>query len=288
MGFSIGKVFRPIEEEMRKYAEVNSLYMPEFGYGLKSLVKNIKCVRKAVASEKYDIVHITGTEHYLIPFLRKGNVVITIHDLGFFTNKKLSLSSISKYFIWIKTLPLAKRVTFISESSKQEAEKYVKFTNGQASVIPDPFDKAYEYSPKKINGDCPRVLHIGSKPNKNLNNTILALEGMNCHFRIVAKISDSQKEQLDLLKIDYSVVCNISDDEMLQEYKDCDIVSFPSLYEGFGMPIIEGQSIGRPVVTSNIEPMKSIAGGAAVLVEPSDYKSIRKGYEEAIKILNPI
>lgn len=69
MGFSIGKVFRPIEEEMKKYAEVDSIYMPTSQYSLNSIWQNIKTTRKAINSKKYDIVHITGTEHYLIPFL---------------------------------------------------------------------------------------------------------------------------------------------------------------------------------------------------------------------------
>ena len=59
----------------------------------------------------------------------------------------------------------------------------------------------------------------------------------------------------------------------------CDLVNFPSLYEGFGMPIIEGQAIGRPVLTSNISPTKEVAGNAAVLVNPTNTDSIREGYE---------
>ena len=82
--------------------------------------------------------------------------------------------------------------------------------------------------------------------------------------------------------IEYSTCYNISDEELLEEYRNCDIVNFPSLYEGFGMPIIEGQATGRVVVTSNLSPMKDVAGGASILVNPRDVLSIRKGYIEAI------
>lgn len=82
--------------------------------------------------------------------------------------------------------------------------------------------------------------------------------------------------------IDYSSCANISDEELLKEYNRCDIVNFPSLYEGFGMPIIEGQATGRVVVTSNLSPMKDVAGGCAVLVDPNDIQSLRQGYFEAI------
>ena len=81
LGYSIGKVFRSIEEEMKKYAEVDAIYLPEPNYSLKGLWKNIRYAQKYCKRKKYDIIHITGTEHYLIPFLKQC-VVVTIHDLG--------------------------------------------------------------------------------------------------------------------------------------------------------------------------------------------------------------
>ena len=80
-----------------------------------------------------------------------------------------------------------------------------------------------------------------------------------------------------MCKINFSNEYNLSFDEIINEYKKCDIVNFPSVFEGFGMPIVEGQAIGRPVVTSNIEPMSSIAGGAACLVDPFSTESIHQG-----------
>ena len=66
-------------------------------------------------------------------------------------------------------------------------------------------------------------------------------------------------------------------EKMLQEYCGCDALVFVSTYEGFGMPIVEAQAIGRPVITSDLEPMKSVAGGAACYVDPWDPSSIRAG-----------
>ena len=70
MGFSIGKVFMPIEEEMRKYAEVDSLELPCANYSPRSMWNNVKAAKEKVRKKHYDIVHITGAEHYLLPFLR--------------------------------------------------------------------------------------------------------------------------------------------------------------------------------------------------------------------------
>lgn len=282
MGFSIGKVFRPIEEEMRKYAEVDAVYLPIPNYKPAGLWKNIRTAVAAVKQKKYDIVHITGAEHYLIPFLRKQNIVVTVHDLGFFTNHGLSIRTLWKYCLWIKTLPLAKRATFISKKSLKEAEGLVKFKSGQAVVIHDPIGREYVPNSKTINTSCPTILHVGTKPNKNLTRTIDALNGLPCKLRIVGEISSSDHELLIRNGVDFSNVCNISDEELLQEYQNADIVNFPSLTEGFGMPVIEGQGVGRLVITSNLEPMKSIAGGGAVLCNPSDVGSIRDAYKRCI------
>lgn len=58
---------------------------------------------------------------------------------------------------------------------------------------------------------------------------------------------------------------------------------FASTHEGFGLPIIEAQSVGRAVVTSNRPPMSDVAGGAAVLVDPLSEESIREGIERVIR-----
>ena len=76
--------------------------------------------------------------------------------------------------------------------------------------------------------------------------------------------------------ISYTEQWGLSDQEILQHYRDCDMVVFASTYEGFGMPIIEGNATGRPVVTSNICSMPEVAGAAACLVDPFDCSSIRE------------
>ena len=283
MGFSIGKVFRPIEEEMKKHAEVDSIYLPVPNYSLKGLWKNIRYALKHSKKNNYDIIHITGTEHYLLPFLRNKKTIITVHDLGFFTNNKLSCRNILKYFLWIKTLPLASHTTFISEKSKNEALGLVKLKEGKYSIVMNPIGTEFSAQPKEINKLCPIILHIGTKEHKNIETTAIALKGFPCNLRIIGNLSEKQIDTLTTNNINYKNISNLTDEEILQEYINCDIVNFPSLYEGFGMPIIEGQSIGRPVLTSNLSPMKEIAADAAVLVEPTNPKSIRKGYETLLK-----
>lgn len=280
MGFSIGKVFKPIEEEMRKYGEVDSIELPCANYSPRSMWHNIKTAKEAVRKKHYDVVHITGAEHYLLPFLRKEKTVMTVHDLGFFTNHKFGLRAIKKYILWIRTLPLATYVTFISEKSEKETLKLVKLENGRHSTVLNPVGSEFIPYPKTINTECPVILHVGTKENKNLDSTAIALKGFPCKLQIVGSLTEEQQLVLKLYSINYEQVSNLTDEEILQEYINCDYVNFPSLYEGFGMPIIEGQAIGRPVLTSNISPMKEVANGAAMIVDPTKPEAIRRGYEE--------
>ncbi len=83
-------------------------------------------------------------------------------------------------------------------------------------------------------------------------------------------------------EINFTNTFDLGDKEIRQEYENADIVAFCSTMEGFGLPIIEAQAMGKPVITSNIEPMIGTSGGAAVLVDPLDIASIREGMKAMI------
>jgi glycosyltransferase involved in cell wall biosynthesis len=117
-----------------------------------------------------------------------------------------------------------------------------------------------------------------------LETTIKALTGINCKLRVVGKMNETQHQLSRSLKIDYSNVYNLSDEEIINEYKSVDIVVFPSLFEGLGMPIVEGQATGRVIITSNIPPMNMVAGnGAYFLNNPLDENEYKLA---VIKIIN--
>ena len=63
--------------------------------------------------------------------------------------------------------------------------------------------------------------------------------------------------------------------DIINLYKIADIVTFVSKYEGFGVPILEAQATGRPVITSNLSPMKEVAGKGAIFVDPYNVEDIR-------------
>ncbi|MEE1081041.1 MAG: glycosyltransferase [Bacteroidales bacterium] len=284
LGFSIGNVFRPIEEEMRKYAEVESIYMPCSTASPLSIIKNCWYAFKKALSGHYDIIHITGDVHYLSYALCVfRNVVVTVHDIGQVVHEINKVRHKLLYLLFVKSLSYANAISFISDKSYKEVSEIGNIQKNKLHIIYNPISNQFKYNNKRININCPVVLHIGTKKNKNLERSIKALSNFNCSLRIIGKLSDKQKKLLDDSKIIYSNVYNLSNDEIIQEYVNCDIVNFPSTYEGFGMPIIEGQAIGRVVVTSNISPMNDISNGSCVIVDPYNIESMKNGYIEAIR-----
>ncbi len=275
---SIERVFEPVINAMIDEGnDVQIEYAKSGGNLFMTLWENIWYFRKI---SKHCLCHITGDVQYVACLMRPSNTLLTIHDLVPLHNKNVPwYSKWLCYWLWYY-IPLRrlKRVTCISEATRQDLLSFFPWVADRITVIPNPIDSSFKFTPMPFNLECPRILHIGTKPNKNLLRVIEALAGYRCHLRIIGKLNEEYVEALNTYHIDYSNEYGISDEQVIKEYQDCDIVSFPSLFEGFGMPIIEGQAIGRVVVTSNIEPMLSVAGDGAIIVNPYDVTSIRNGF----------
>jgi glycosyltransferase involved in cell wall biosynthesis len=132
-----------------------------------------------------------------------------------------------------------------------------------------------------IGGDY--LIAFGSAPYKNTRNIIRAFElssaGKNLKMVIIGrqswgKISQSRNVRLTGF---------VSNAELSALFTGAKGLVFPSLYEGFGQPILEAFAYGIPVVTSNISSMPEVAGNAAVLVDPNDPFSISQGIESILR-----
>lgn len=278
---SIENVFGSVIEEMKQQPNV-IVYRSEvkkMGWWPITMIYNI--VRYAVKSYRYDrIFHITGDIQYVGCFMNPKRTILTIHDLVSFHAPDVPKYArfISRWMSYYLPLKRLNKITCISETTKRDLLSFFPWTASKVRVICNPVSSRFVYVPKEMNKEHPTILHIGTKTNKNLERVADALNKIPCHLRIVGKLSETQKVCLSRNGIDYSNAYGLTDEEIVNEYVNADIISFPSLFEGFGMPIIEGQAVGRPVVTSNIEPMLSVAGSGAVFVSPTDVDSIKSGF----------
>lgn len=279
--YSIERVFKPVMEQVAATKEytVEESHSVSLGGMLKTMWANIKHYSR-LSRQEHTICHITCEVRYCAIFMRRSTTVMTTHDV--MTLRDPNSPWYAKlYSYWIQFyLPMRhlKYLTCISESTRQELIKRYPWCKDKLRVITNPVDDDFQYKEKEFDSNRPVILHLGTKPNKNLVRVIQALEGLNCTLRIIGKIDTKVEACLNRHNIDYSNAHDLSDVEIVREYENCDILSFPSLFEGFGMPIIEAQAVGRPVLTSSREPMESVAGGECVLVDPEDVTSIREGF----------
>jgi len=245
---------------------------------LKYIFKNLIYCGKL----KGEIYHITGDVYYLMLLLPRKRTVMTIHDMVSVERNKGLKKHIIKWLWYGIPTKRCEKITVISKQTRNELLKYYPNIAERIVEIPNPVDPEFSYTEYQFNEIEPTILQIGTRENKNLEKVIEALHGIKCKLRIIGSLSDLQKNLLKKNDIKYENVCNVSDEQMIIEYRNSDLVLFVSTYEGFGMPIIEAQASGRPVVTSNLLPMNEVAGDKACLVNPYDSNSIREGVEKVI------
>jgi glycosyltransferase involved in cell wall biosynthesis len=174
-------------------------------------------------------------------------------------------------------------ITTISEAARREIISWLGCSEDKVVVIPVAVSDNYQPVPREFQAECPRILQVGTAPNKNLLRSIEALRGIPCCLVIVGRLDPVVLETLGANSVHYENFVSLSSEKLLHQYHTSDIVLFPSTYEGFGMPIVEGQRVGRPVITSNISSMPEVAGRGAELVDPFSVDSIRQGILKVIQ-----
>lgn len=271
---SIETVFSILENQLLPHA---SIQLPYEGASPLVLLKNILFAYR----HRSEINHITGDVHYIALGLGR-NTVLTIHDV----NSALQCRNLLKrlyvllFWFWLPAL-LVKRITVISDFTKNELSKLIPFAQDKIVVIHNAFNSSIEAVEKEMSSS-PVILHMGTKSNKNLERVIHVLKDIDCTLIIVGKLTEDQILMLDNARIDYENHYDVSYDEIISYYQKCDVVSFPSTYEGFGVPVLESNAVGRPIIAGDIPVLHEVAGEAACFVNPYSEDSIRDGFLKVI------
>lgn len=231
----------------------------------------------ALRGRQADVYHITGDVHFLALATPRQSTVLTVHDCLFVERHSGWKRRILKR--WWLELPVRRAgvVVAVSEATRADIIRHTGCAAEKVRVIHSPIPDHFAWSPKPLPKGPPRILLIGTARHKNLERHLEAVRGIPCTIHLIGRPSPEQRLLLEDCGIHCEVEEALSDADMVGAYRRCDLLLYASLGEGFGMPILEAQAVGRPVVTSSHQPMAGVAGQGACLVDPWDAGAIRKG-----------
>lgn len=275
-GFSIEEVFRNVRKELPKEIEQLEYYVDS----TKSKYWNMRQLSKVDA----DVFHITGDCNYMALLLPRGKTLLTIHDIGHLElTLKGSKRMVYRLLWW--TLPLSKvhLVTTVSDFTKNKVLAFFKkLSSEKVKTVYNPANKKFSYQVKETYNTIPQILQVGGGANKNIESLLRSVDGLDVKLVLVRPKDQHLEAKLDELNIAYEWHSNLSEDELISVYSKVDIVFFASTYEGFGLPIIEAQSVGRPVITSNLCSMPEVMGSSSYIVDPYNTNEIKNAIKQLL------
>ncbi len=246
--------------------------------------------------KKYDIDLFFFT--YYPAYFIKSSVVTVVHDISFKVNPKwFSLRDKIVLNTGVgRAVNISKKIITLSKFSKNEIVKYYSIDEEKVEYIylapPVGFSHNIVCN-EDIADSLMRKSFIlvvgGNNPRKNLERIIesynIIKDRIDEVLVITGKVKEYYVEKVRKLGIKDRVIFTgyIENDVLKCFYKNAKILLYPSLYEGFGLPIVEAMVLGTPVITSNIGATAEISKGAALLVNPYSEKSIA---ESILKLLN--
>ncbi len=180
-------------------------------------------------------------------------------------------------------MKLSHQVITVSEFSKKEILKYTQGDLKKITVIPCGVDIGL-FSPQgeKIYFPSPFLLFVaGRKWHKNLHGVLRALDILACQGKVWDLVIIGDKEVSDKKYLHF--VGKVSEEELACYYRSASALIFPSIYEGFGLPLLEAMSSGIPVITSKEASMPEVCGEAALYVDPLDPYDIARGIQKLLQ-----
>ena len=249
-----------------------------------------------------DLIH--GTDHYVYP-CRNSYKIMTIHDLTFLKYPSLSNSIVKTYTNRIKKcLDWTDLVITFSQSSKRDIMEYLGVKSEAIFITPEASRYSdYVLSEKSMqklkasidyNFQQPYLLFVSTlEPRKNIVNLIKSFNFLKQEYGIPHNLVligqkgwyyNSVFKEINISKFKNNIhyLGYLSDDLVALFYSQADVFVYPSLYEGFGLPVLEAMTLGCPVVTSNNSSLPEVGGNAAIYINPHDFISIANGIYQVI------
>lgn len=267
------------------------------------------CLPRAASEDGADILHGTdNTLPYMLP-LFKGKTVVTIHDTMFIRplGKAVAKPTVKQRLTDVynkSAIPASAKeadaVITVSEYSKQDIIKNIKIGDEKITVIPEGVEKKYRVINNTKAVDKVKAKYGITKPyilisaaSDTRKNAVRALEAFNIfnnmteykYQLVMTSIGEKElattvlAEKIAGYNLEKYVVITgyVPDDEMVLLYNGAKFFLFPSIWEGFGLQVLEAFACGLPVLTSGTTSLKELAGDAADFIDPFSVEDIVKG-----------
>ena len=235
-----------------------------------------------------------------LPSFCPSKAIATIHDLGYLSCKdQFTKKDLYQLINWTKqSINKASRLIAVSEFTKNEINKIYNYPKNKIQIAYNGVTPPKTIQKSKISIQKPYFLYVGTlKPNKNIPYLIESFAKTKDTYLIIAGkkgwLYEDIFAQVKKLKLEDRVLFTgfISENDKWYLYKNATATVIPSLYEGFGIPAIESQIVGTPVIASTIPVFQEILGNSAILTDnlaktlnnPIDKKYIKLGLENSSK-----
>ena len=223
-----------------------------------------------------DVLHCPT---YRGPLRSTTPLVVTVHDLAVFRHSETFNRWTRTYSPRIvpRVLAAARRVIAVSDFTRRELVELLHVPDEKIRVVPNGVDD--EFTQRGPAADGEYVLAVGTlEPRKNLPRLVEAARKSDVELRIVGARGWGNVE---LAGNGVRWMGEVDDAELARLYRGALCVAYPSVYEGFGIPVLEAMACGTPVVTTRGTAMEEVADGAAVLVDSNDPAELADGIARA-------